>query len=339
MEINHQDKPSPELIAHFQTHWMSTSMVLSGLPIDLMQFPIFVARDPSLVGALSYRISGSQIEILSLATEQGGRGVGSMLLHALEQFARVQGYESIRLITTNENLQALHFYQKRGYYLKKLYPEAVKLSRTMKAEIPLEADGIPIRDELLLVKNIKAGTDFFYREEVFHVKPSITLRPFDAIQLADLIRLFSDPKVFRFQAMQPMETLEEAQKYHMRICQQIYQEKRLARGIFVDENFAGIISLHQIQQDQCALGYSLMPDYWKKGIATEAARTMVRIAIDLLHIRRIQAITHPDNIASIRLLERLRFHQEGTLIEYIKNPRTNSYENRETHALLAKNFR
>lgn len=339
MKIIHHMQPPNELISYFQAHWQSTRLAISGELIDLMQFPAIVLSDPSPVGILSYRFVKKTIEILSLTSEFPGQGIGSKLLESIESLAADHSCRSIHLVTTNDNLAALKFYQRRGYSLQALYPHAVEFGRLIKPEIPKEANGIPIKDELLLVKNLTGESEYFYRTEVFHVKPSITLQPFDTIQLSDLVRLFSDPKVFRFQAMQPMETLEEAQKYYIRVCQQIYQEKRLVRGIFVGENFAGIISLHHIQQDQCSLGYSLMPDYWKKGIATDAAITMIRIAFDLLHIRRIQAITHPDNIASIRLLERLRFHQEGTLIEYIKNPRTNSYENRETHALLAKNFR
>lgn len=339
MELNYHDRPSKEIISHFESHWNSTTMVLSGESIDLMHYPIIVARDPALIGVLSYRIAQSHVEILSLASEKPGHGVGKLLLDALEKVAKINGCEAIHLITTNDNMTALHFYQKHGYYIKELYPEAVDLSRILKPEIPLTFNSISIRDELRLVKNLRPEMDFFYRNEVFHVKPSISLQPFETIALADIIRLFSDPKVFRYQAMQPFKTLTEASVYHHKICRQIRQRTRLARGIYVNDDFAGIISLHQIQKDRCALGYSLSPKYWNKGIATESAIAMIRIAIDHMKIRRIEAITHPDNIASIRLLERLHFHQEGTLVEYLLNPRTQQYENREAHALLAKNFR
>jgi hypothetical protein len=62
---------------------------------------------------------------------------------------------NMKLITTNDNLHALGFYQKRGYVLTKLYPDIVKEARKIKPEIPLVSEnGIPIRDELLLEKSL-----------------------------------------------------------------------------------------------------------------------------------------------------------------------------------------
>ena len=56
------------------------------------------------------------------------------------------------LITTNDNLNALRFWQKRGFHLIKIYPSAIdKVSRKIKPQIPkMGADGIPIRDEIEL---------------------------------------------------------------------------------------------------------------------------------------------------------------------------------------------
>lgn len=59
----------------------------------------------------------------------------------------------IWLITTNDNLNALGFYQKRGFRIKAVYPGAVDEARRIKPEIPLAAsNGIPIRDEIELEK-------------------------------------------------------------------------------------------------------------------------------------------------------------------------------------------
>ncbi|MGW8250920.1 MAG: GNAT family N-acetyltransferase, partial [Anaerolineales bacterium] len=55
------------------------------------------------------------------------------------------------LITTNDNLPALRFYQKRGFHLVALYPNALAESRRLKPEIPFKGlDGIPLRDEIEL---------------------------------------------------------------------------------------------------------------------------------------------------------------------------------------------
>ncbi|HEX7715028.1 MAG TPA: GNAT family N-acetyltransferase, partial [Bacillota bacterium] len=55
------------------------------------------------------------------------------------------------LITTNDNLAAIRFYQLRGFVLVALHRDAIAQSRKLKPEIPLRGiDGIPIRDEIEL---------------------------------------------------------------------------------------------------------------------------------------------------------------------------------------------
>lgn len=57
------------------------------------------------------------------------------------------------LITTNDNLLALKFYQKRRFILSKIIHNAVEEARKVKPKIPLIGNaGIPIRDEIVLVK-------------------------------------------------------------------------------------------------------------------------------------------------------------------------------------------
>ncbi|MGD8245715.1 MAG: hypothetical protein PVG25_02965 [Anaerolineae bacterium] len=59
--------------------------------------------------------------------------------------------QRIWLITTNDNLAALRFYQRRGFSLVAVHPGAVDQARTLKPEIPaIGHSGIPIRDEIEL---------------------------------------------------------------------------------------------------------------------------------------------------------------------------------------------
>lgn len=59
------------------------------------------------------------------------------------------------------------------------------------------------------------------------------------------------------------------------------------------------------------LGYALLGRYEGHGYAIEAAAATLALAQEHLHMRRVLAITHPDNAASIRLLEKLGFHFDG----------------------------
>lgn len=79
------------------------------------------------------------------------QGVGTALLKAVESAARDAGCHFLRLVTTNDNLKAMKFYQRRGFVLYALHPDAVTQSRALKPEIPTTGnDGIPIRDEIEL---------------------------------------------------------------------------------------------------------------------------------------------------------------------------------------------
>ena len=77
--------------------------------------------------------------------------IAASLIGAVMERAKAKGCRRLWLITTNDNLRALGFYQKRGFRLIALYPNAVKASRKLKPQISMKAaNGILIRDELEL---------------------------------------------------------------------------------------------------------------------------------------------------------------------------------------------
>jgi N-acetylglutamate synthase-like GNAT family acetyltransferase len=119
------------------------------------QAPKLIAEEHgSVVGALSYLIEEGECEVLTLHAVRPGRGIGTALLQAVETVARANGCSRLWLVTTNDNIDALRFYQRRGFRLVRVDAGAVDRSRTMlKPSIPRVGDhGIPIRDELLLEK-------------------------------------------------------------------------------------------------------------------------------------------------------------------------------------------
>ena len=116
------------------------------------ELPGFVAmRDDKPVGLVTYRIDGSQCEIVTLNSVVEGLGIGSGLIDAVKSAAISAKCHRIWLITTNDNTPALRFYQKRGFVLVAVYINAIEQSRKLKPEIPMVGlDGIPLRDEIEL---------------------------------------------------------------------------------------------------------------------------------------------------------------------------------------------
>lgn len=117
---------------------------------------VYKGTKGEIVGLVTYIRHNEEIcEVISLDSVDEGQGIGSSLMFVIEEKARGFGAKAVQLITTNDNLHALSFYQKRGYVLKSLYPNAVEIARTIKPSIPFVAsNGIPIRDELLLYKQL-----------------------------------------------------------------------------------------------------------------------------------------------------------------------------------------
>ncbi|MEB3751738.1 GNAT family N-acetyltransferase [Geobacillus sp. FSL W8-0032] len=141
----------------FIEHWGSPQMVVSTGVYDCSELDGFAAVENGkrIIGLVTFLIRKNECEIISLDSIMENRGVGSALLHEAETWARQQGCTVVRLITTNDNLHALRFYQKRGYQIVNVFPNAVDKARQIKPSIPLmSAEGIPIRDELLLVKRL-----------------------------------------------------------------------------------------------------------------------------------------------------------------------------------------
>jgi len=61
----------------------------------------------------------------------------------------------LTLITTNDNVHALAFYQKRGFRLERIVTDAVNVVRLEKPSIPLIGNnGIPLHDEIVLSKQL-----------------------------------------------------------------------------------------------------------------------------------------------------------------------------------------
>ena len=135
-------------------HWGSPQMVYSKGVHQLDQLPGFAAfLGDEPVGLLTYALHGGECEIVSLDSIREGLGIGSALIRAVEEMAQQQAMSRVWLITTNDNLHALKFYQKRGYQLVQIYRNAVEQARRIKPQIPLIGnDGIPIRDEIELEK-------------------------------------------------------------------------------------------------------------------------------------------------------------------------------------------
>lgn len=136
-----------------RVRWQSTQMALRGRLIDALGLPALIAMaEGRRVGLLTYETRADEWEIVTVDALETGRGVGSLLTDAVATAARAAGMRRLVVMTTNDNLEGLRFYQRRGFRLAALRPGALAESRRLKPSIPeIGRHGIPLRDELDLV--------------------------------------------------------------------------------------------------------------------------------------------------------------------------------------------
>lgn len=82
-----------------------------------------------------------------------------------------------------------------------------------------------------------------------------------------------------------------------------------------DGTLIGDVGIHFLDEYQSEVGYSLSPIYQGKGYAIEAVRTVVNYLFSELKKHRVTASVDPDNVPSIRLLEKLGFRKEAHFIK------------------------
>jgi ribosomal protein S18 acetylase RimI-like enzyme len=150
----------PQLRDFWRQHWGDDFIVAHGViyrPDDLQGF---IALDGTeWVGLITYTVLGVDCEIVSLDSLRAAQGIGTRLIENVVAEAQQAGCRRVFLITTNDNLEALGFYQKRGFQLVRVERGAVNRSRRIKPGISLIGmHGIPIRDEIELEISLEPHT-------------------------------------------------------------------------------------------------------------------------------------------------------------------------------------
>jgi len=145
--VTPQNRPLAQ--TYIQKQWLTTRMVIRGKVVDLAESDGILAWDGGVVGLVTFAFEGRVCEITLLDSARQGVGVGTTLINLVIEQAKAKGCHTIKLITTNDNINALRFYQKRGFDMARLYRNAMDVSRKLKPEIPLiGGNGIPLKHEI-----------------------------------------------------------------------------------------------------------------------------------------------------------------------------------------------
>lgn len=147
-EINETNR---ELInAFIMKYWYDIKMVIRNEIVDLSSTDGFCIMDKeSIVGLITFRTLCNEIEITLLHSIIRNKGIGTLLLEKLIAHSKSQGIKRIVVVTTNDNINAISFYQKKGFDMVRLYRNAMDYTRKIKPAVPLIGENdIPLRHEL-----------------------------------------------------------------------------------------------------------------------------------------------------------------------------------------------
>jgi 2-oxo-4-hydroxy-4-carboxy--5-ureidoimidazoline (OHCU) decarboxylase/GNAT superfamily N-acetyltransferase len=127
-----------------------TDVVRLGERIDPLSLAGLVAEAKGrLIGlAMVQEAPERGMEVVALFADPQGAGAGTALLETAWHVAAASGHHRLWLVTTNDNLDALHFYLRRGMRIAAVHEGAVERDRQLKPEIPAfnGENGLPIRD-------------------------------------------------------------------------------------------------------------------------------------------------------------------------------------------------
>ena len=149
----------------------------------------------------------------------------------------------------------------------------------------------------------------------------LILRWLSTDDAAFILELLNEPSFLQYIGDKGVRTLEDARNYILNGPVDMYA--RLGFGLYLTElkesgsplGICGLIKRDGLEDVD--IGFAFLPRFWAKGYAYESAAAVLAYAKDVLGLKRIVAITSPDNHASGRLLEKLglRFERMMRLSE------------------------
>jgi GNAT superfamily N-acetyltransferase len=130
--------------------WHCPPSVSKGKIIDTTILPgLLIIEDDKIKGIITYHFENNECEIVTLNSFEENKGIGTILVNGVLDIARNANCKRLWLITTNDDTNAIRFYQKKGFDLKAIYINSMEISRKLKPSIPLIGmDNIPIMHEL-----------------------------------------------------------------------------------------------------------------------------------------------------------------------------------------------
>ena len=154
-EINENYRDAVNKILYDE--WHCPPSISKGKSVDTTILPGFLFIENDVIkGVVTYNITDDECEIITLNSFEENKGIGTALINAVLDAAEKEKCSRLWLITSNDDINAIRFYQLKGFDLAAAYINAIEEARRMKPAIPvIGMDGIPIKHELEFEKRLR----------------------------------------------------------------------------------------------------------------------------------------------------------------------------------------
>lgn len=170
-----------------------------------------------------------------------------------------------------------------------------------------------------------------FNDEVFNTFPvleteRLILRQFTVNDIDDFYKIYSDPLAMKYFGRLPVTAIEETEIAVNKIIDAFKNKEGIRWAITLkpSDKLIGSGGFWKLLKEhfRAEIGYDLLPEYWQKGIMTEAINAMSDFGFRVMNLHSIEANVDPDNTGSIKLLEKSGFMKEGYFKEnYFLNGR------------------
>jgi [ribosomal protein S5]-alanine N-acetyltransferase len=147
----------------------------------------------------------------------------------------------------------------------------------------------------------------------------LILRQVDYGDVEQLYGMLSDAEVAKFDYFYPVASKEEVMKFIERYKRELDENEEITWGIILKETnkLIGTCCLGDFDEGarRAEVGYDITQSEWGRGYATEALGVVIDFGFNVMNLNRIEATITPGNNASVRVLRKLNFTQEGIVRE------------------------
>ncbi|MBN2412418.1 GNAT family N-acetyltransferase [candidate division KSB1 bacterium] len=130
-----------------------------------------------------------------------------------------------------------------------------------------------------------------------------------------LFEIRTNTKVMKFMDIEEMKSISESENLIKSITESFNLGTGISWGIIEKSinAFIGYFGFWRIDIRHCRgeIGYALHPNYWGKGYMKETADKLIKYGFGKLNLHSIEANVNPENLPSIKLLEKIGFRKEA----------------------------